>query len=190
MFHKLPTPVLLHCWKHHLSFICSEIDSYKKAQLFDIDSFNKILLTIGNSQMDLYTGTLSPEKIGTETIEILHLNNLLAKEKYEHWLAQHKYYQQITLSDQSNWTLRLGNQEDRHVHAHPSRYSPHSLRIDANTLKTIIVYLFEYEQNNAAMELEKVNIVRQKYLQLSPIKSVSIEKGIGAIWAKCVELWH
>lgn len=188
MFHHVPAPVLFHGWKHHLPYILSEIAQFRALQSIDIEKFNKILLTIGSSQMDLYLGQLSPAAIGKETVEKLHLENLLDKAKYEQWLIQNGYYQQITLSDQSRWTLRMGNQEDRHIHIHPSRYSPHSLRIDANTLKTIIVYLLEYEKDKTEIDLIRVNAVRQKYLQLSPIKSISVEKGIGAIWAKCVAL--
>ena len=188
MFYNIPEPVLLHCWKHHLPFILTEIENYKNSEDFDIESFNKILLTIGNSQMDLYLGALSPQSIGKEAIEILRSENLLEKEKYEQWLKENNHYQQVTLSDQSNWTLRLGNQDNRHIHAHPSRYSAHSLRIDANTLKTIIVYMIEYERDSDSFTLEKVNTVREKYLQLSPIKSISTDKGIGAIWAQYISI--
>ena len=189
MFYKTPAPVLLHCWKHHLPFILSEIECHKSSSSHDIEYFNKILQTIGNSQMDLYFGVLLPNTIAQEIITILHSQGLLEKIRYESWLSLNTYYQQVTLSDRSKWTLRLGNQEDRYIHAHPSRYSPHSLRIDANTLKTIIVYLLEYGKSIEDIELNKVNAVRQKYLQLSPIKSITTDKGIGAFWAKCTELF-
>jgi hypothetical protein len=74
--------------------------------------------------------------------------------------------------------LRLGEQEERYVHIHPGRYSPHTIRVKANTLKTAIalsVWMKVY--NHREINLELLNHVRREILAASPVKSLEGTEG-------------
>lgn len=100
----LPVPVLFHPLKHHLGFIKAFIKEQTRSMS---TSAGTLLLSIGSSQLDFYTGTLTPQQIAREVILYLALHNLLHPELYHSYLtATGSHYQTITLSDTTDWVLR------------------------------------------------------------------------------------
>lgn len=178
---KVPIPLKLNCWKHHALFIKKEISKFKsEAQIKGLQS---LLVKIGESQMDLYYGKLSPAEIAKQTIEYLTINSLNNKNEYSDWLCRvRNEYQTIALNDGSVWTLRSGDEEKRFVHIHPGRYSPHTVRVKALTLKSVICVLaYLRTQSLPSVEISLINEVRKKYLNAPPIKSFSKENGLGKL---------
>jgi hypothetical protein len=138
--------------------------------------------------MDLYFGGYSPLKISEQILDLLHQNKIFLREKYRNWLSKDgRDYQLIELKDNSIWTLRLGENPERYVHIHPGRYSPHTIRVKATTLKTAIFILnFERIRNLQTIEIEMVNQIRCKYLNEPPLKSFSRASGLGRL----LDLFH
>lgn len=178
---KVPIPIKLNCWKHHALFIKKEISKFKSET--QIKGLQSLLLKIGESQMDLYYGKLSPVEIAKQTIEYLTINSLNEKNVYSDWLYRvGNEYQTIALNDRSVWTLRSGDEEKRFVHIHPGRYSPYTVRVKALTLKSAICVLaYLSTQSLASVDTGLINEVRKKYLDAPPIKSFSKENGLGKL---------
>ncbi len=168
----VPPPILLNCWKHHLGFIKSSV---KKSVRNPEDAFiflkNKLLL-IGDSQMDLYTGKLSPREISGIILGKLNDWDLLNYEIFRKWISEKKF-KLISLEDDSVWTLRLGKFKERFVHIHPGRYSPNTIRVKANTLKTATaVLLMKKIMRKEVLTLEEINYVRILTFSAPPLKSL------------------
>lgn len=167
---ELPKPFLFNCIKHHARYIKSRIELLSKR----IDLLAENLLIIGESQMDLYLGQLSPSEICAEVKEKLRQCDALDRSKYSQWLqTKGKDYKTITLSDTSAWTLRHAEDEQHYVHIHPARYSPHTIRVKALTLKTAIaVLVYSKKSKSSPLDLTVVNYVRKEILFESPVKSL------------------
>ena len=73
-------PVLLNCWKHHLAFIQHQI---QQTQPHDLEALQAALKTIGDSQMDMYHGALSPIEISEEIVFELEAQEALTPEDYQ-----------------------------------------------------------------------------------------------------------
>ncbi len=141
---SVSSPVNFNCWKHHAGFIKQQIKLHSRTR--DQIQLKKHLLVIGESQMDLYFGKLSPSEISREIISYLKKEKSFSFDRYIGWLkTETKDYKLIRLSDKSIWTLRLGENQERYVHIHPGRYSPNTIRVKATTLKTAILILW-YKQ--------------------------------------------
>ena len=171
-------PFKLNCWKHHAGFIANQIKKIKsKEELRNIPS---LLLKIGESQMDLYLGKLTPSEIKEFTKNFLKENEVFNYEPYEQWLfSEGKEYRLITLPDKSTWTLRMGSQKENYIHIHPGRYSLHTIRVRALTLKTaicVMAYLNIHE--NFFPDLKLINDVRKEFLNAAPVKSLSATSGL------------
>jgi hypothetical protein len=138
---QIPPPVLFNPLKHHLGFIRDYIAD-KNINNIDNQLVLKDLKHLGGSLMDVYSGPLSPQKILREINNYLKDNNLTDKEVFYRWAGKGpKDFKTIKLSDGSQWVLKYFDNELRYVHSFPSRYSPHSFRIKANTLKSAILYI-------------------------------------------------
>jgi len=172
-------PLTFNCWKHHAGFIKKQIKFYRKEKI-SVEELQKTMLVIGESQMDLYVGELSPQKICDEIIKKLKPTGVLAFREYKNWLFEKgNKYKLIEISDTSVWTLRLGKQRERYVHIHPGRYSPVTLRVKALTLKTAIAMLIiNYEKNFPLTDTLQINEVRKKILKLPPVKKVSSNSAV------------
>ena len=162
--------ILFNALKHHLGYIQTFIQNH------DLDTAKEQLLSIGASQMDLYVGELGVQDIENQVIAHLDKNNILDKTLFENFIQTQKGFFEITLSDASRWTLRMGNSDTHYIHIHPSRYSPHTIRVRAGILKTAIgLELLKSENYNTLI----INTLRIE-LGLSPIKhmedSVGLEK--------------
>ena len=182
----LAPPINLNCWKHHLSFIKVQIESVR--EINELEELKVYLLKIGESRMDLYFGGYSPLQISEQILDYFHRNKIFLIEKYRNWLSKDgKDYQLVELKDKSVWTLRLGENPERYVHIHPGRYSPHTVRVKATTLKTAILILyFERMGEFKTLETETINQIRKKYLNEPPLKSFSRASGLGRL----LDLFH
>ena len=176
---SIQLPLTFNCWKHHAGFIKKQIEFYGSEKI-SVEELQKTLLVIGESQMDLYVGKLSPRIICDEIISKLKSEGVLAFEDYKKWLFEKgKEYKLTEISDSSVWALRLGNQEERYVHIHPGRYSPVTLRVKALTSKTAIaVLIVNYEKTFPLMDTQQINEVRKKILNLPPVKKVSSKSAV------------
>jgi hypothetical protein len=174
-------PINFNCWKHHAGFIKKQIDSVKEIK--EPDQLKVYLLKIGESQMDLYFGEYSPINISEQILDYLHRNRIYSPDLYKDWFSKDgKDYQLVELRDKSIWTLRLGDDAERYVHIHPGRYSPHTVRVKAATLKTVILVLCSEKIGEIkTIETQTINRIRKKYLDEPPIKSFSSASGLGRL---------
>ena len=176
---SIPFPVNLNCWKHHAGFIKKQIEIAVSEKIFESE-FRKILLVIGESQMDLYLGKFSPEYIIKEIKSSLIKIGKFDFDEYNNWLKEERNdYRIISLTDKSNWVLRSGSVKQRYVHIHPARYSPLTVRVKSSTIKTfILTEIYSVYQEDIEYELSFINQIRSKYLKLPPLKSLSSSAGL------------
>ena len=174
----LPPPINFNCWKHHCVFINEQIKTLSPKS--DLVWPKKHLLKIGESQMDLYFGKCSPTDISKQIISYLKKEKIIKLDNYINWLkGDGCEYKLIKLSDKSLWTLRLSENQKRYVHIHPGRYSPHTIRVKATTLKTAILILcFEQAGEFEVVNTEMINQIRKKYLNEPPMKSLLKASGL------------
>ena len=177
----VPKPIKLNCWKHHAGFIKTRVGLFRDER--QIEDLLRILLKIGESQMDLYLGKLVPNAISEFVIKELKKNKLNEINSYKQWLYNEgKDYKLVELPDKSIWTLRLGIEAKRFIHIHPGRYSPHTKRVRASTLKTAICTLFFASiNNNPSIDTMLINKIRKKYLNEPPVKVISPQHGLGKL---------
>jgi hypothetical protein len=182
----IPSPINFNCWKHHLGFIKKQIGSVGEAG--ELERLKAYLLKIGGSQMDLYYGDYSPVKISEQILEYLHRKKIFSFKQYQDWLfKEEEGYQLVALKDKSVWTLRLGDDISRYAHIHPGRYSPHTIRVKATTLKTTIFILCAQKIGEIkTIETTTINQIRKKYLDEPPLKSFSTASGLGRL----IDLFH
>jgi hypothetical protein len=138
--------------------------------------------------MDLYFGEYSPSKISEHILSALHRIKIFEYERYQNWLFKEgRNYQFIKLKDKSVWTLRLGEDVSPYVHIHPGRYSPHTIRVKATTLKTVILVLCSEKIGEIkTIETQTINQIRKKYLDEPPLKSFSSASGL----RRLIDLLH
>lgn len=153
--------ILFNQLKHHLPSILDFIASHS------VDS-EVNLSKLGDSLMDLYTGSLSLELIFEETVHYLRQQGVTSEEAYRVFLERHEGYATFQLSDTSKWVFLWGKEPEKYVHIHPARYSPHSIRTKSTTLKTAILLKI---RGVTALHTESINTVRRS-IGLSPIKKV------------------
>jgi hypothetical protein len=160
-----------------MGFIKRQIVAVKS--LKEIDKLKIHLLRIGDSQMDLYYGKYSPTELSDQIINSIKREKISSENHYQAWLKNEgKDYKLVELKDKSIWTLRLGETRERYVHIHPARYSPHTIRVKATVLKTVILILcLDGFGELKEIDTESVNIIRKKYLNESPLKSLSKASG-------------
>jgi hypothetical protein len=176
---SVPSPLKFNCWKHHADFIKKQIEFYRDEKI-SVKELQKILLVIGESQMDLYVGKLSPQKICDELLSKLKSAGVLAFREYKKWLFEGgNEFKLMEISDSSVWTLRLGKEDERYIHIHPGRYSPVTIRVKALTLKTAIAVLItNYERNSTVIDTLQINAVRKNILNSPPVKKVSSNSAV------------
>ncbi len=173
---NIPVPLLFNVWKHHLSFLAEQA---RKTEGNDLTTLADSLKQLGNNQLDLYLGTLSPEEVGKEIFDKLSEKNVIQYDAYRQWLSQSaKQYQVISLSDGSEWTLRQSLETERYVHLHPARYAPHTVRVRAITLKTAMLTFAFALRTNRKVNGADINLIRQEYLQVSPITQLQPHLGL------------
>lgn len=180
MNEKIPVPVTFNTYKHHFRFLFNQIIIWRNT---DWKSTEKELLTIGENLLDFYTGNLTVNTICTECIHLLKDCKITDRVALTKWLYPQKY-KKLKLSDSSEWIVKVGKNADRYVHIHPAKYSPHSIRVRARTLKTVVALMIKVPgiSNKMKKNLQNVNDIRTEYLHLSPIKSLQRGKGIFFLW--------
>jgi hypothetical protein len=160
--------ILFNALKHHRGFIHQQIKSATPATL------PGLLKKLGNSQMDIYYGSLSLEELFKQVLSQIPVADEAACLA---WLKGG--YKEITLSDTSRWILLEGNVPGQYIHLHPARYSPGSMRVKAPILKTAIACIVCHP-GLTQPDLIMVNQIRTSILQLSPVKDL----------AQCKHLWQ
>ena len=173
----IPEPILFNPLKHYLPFIReftntnSEKESYPGSK-----EFLKELRHLGTCVMDIYKGDMSPENIFQEISEFLKSNGLTGRTAYRKWAGEsYSSHRIITLSDGSHWTLKYSDKGTRFVHLFPARYSQHTFRVKANTLKSAILYqVFAGKYYISADDLNRVRAL----ISLSPVKEVADTEAI------------
>lgn len=158
------SPILLNLLKHHAGALKQFLE-----QEPDAEQVRKALRRIGHSQMDLYYGTLSPAQLGREALDCLTAGSVNDPEAYIAWLRPH-HYKTFTCSDGSAWVFREG-QGERYVHLHPGRYSLHTVRIKASTLKTAAILYRHIRMHQLPWPAPRaaINALRTSELALSPL---------------------
>ncbi len=161
-------PVMLNGWKHHLGYLVEQVTRWTKKpeQLFPL--FIAKLKLLGDSQFDLYNGRLKPEQIADELTKTLKGFRAFERENYFRWVdSSNQLYWQLTVSDQSEWTMRKGDDENYYIHIHPSRHSKFSQRIKASQLRTALATLVMANMKGEKPGLQLMNSVRRDYLGMS-----------------------
>jgi hypothetical protein len=140
---RIQPPLHFNSMKHHLGFIKEYIGDNLRTEGQTVKlSVIKDLKHLGGSVMDIYTGSLSQEEVIVEILKFLNAGNLIGKELFKQWTGDDpEDFKTVKLSDGSQWILKYFKNELRYVHVFPSRYSPHSFRVKANTLKSAILYI-------------------------------------------------
>ncbi|MEN8116371.1 MAG: hypothetical protein ABFS16_05300 [Bacteroidota bacterium] len=177
---KIPAPITFNPHKHHFHFLLSEIERWKH---MNWELVEQELLTIGTNLIDFYLGNLDVQQICNETITFFEQTDLLDKEIFKYWLDAPNY-KKIRLSDSSEWLIKEGNNHERYIHIHPAKFSAHTIRVRATTLKTVIALTVHSIQIKKGLKtnLQAVNRIRRNRLGLSPIKSLHPGTGILRLW--------
>jgi hypothetical protein len=165
----IPEPFLFNPLKHHLGFIKEYINlRIDGSSDDDIKSLFKELKHLGTSVMDVYNGTLSIPDICKEVESFLEKKKIKPKKIFLPWAGINPAdFKIISLSDDSQWTLKFHNNELRYVHIFPARSSPHSFRVKSNTLKSAVLYNIMIGKDYISND--DLNRIRP-LLGLSPVK--------------------
>lgn len=184
---KNQVPVTFNALKHHFRFLLREIEHWKN---IDWKQVEPEILLMGENLLDFYTGLLSVEDIVSECLQYFTRIKAIEKPAFTEWLFQCEY-RKIILGDSSEWIIKLGNSSEMYIHIHPAKQSPHTLRVRASTLKTVVMLMIKNVSISAHMSenLKTVNNIRVEYLQLSPIKSLQQGKGILKLWEMFANLY-
>lgn len=153
--------ILFNQLKHHLPSILDFIASHSVESEVNLSK-------LGDSLMDLYTGSLSVDLIFKEALAFLREEGITSEEDYRAFLERHQGYATFQLSDTSKWVFLWGNEPERYVHIHPARYSPYTIRVKSATLKTAVMLKIRKVKQ---LDTDAINTAR-KSMGLSPIKSM------------------
>ncbi len=167
--YNIPEPFQFNPLKHHLAYIREyTFNKIPEDNKTDIKKLVRELKHIGTSVMDVYSGRLSIKDICREIIEFLDTEKLNEKKAYSEWTGKrYNDYRIFMLSDKSQWMLKYNNDESRYVHIFPTRLSPHTFRVKANTLKSAILYYIIIGKDYISRR--DLNYARS-LLDLSPVK--------------------
>lgn len=158
--------VLFHAFKHHFGANIEWLIQNRGEWEVETD---RLLKSLGASLLDYYIGRLAVNQIETEICNILNNGKIVEKDVFENWIAENGGFREVQLSDGSDWTLRYLDRPD-YVHVHPSRYSKYTIRIKANTLKTVLCTLLLDDIEDFEFKSVTINMYRADYLDLSYIK--------------------
>jgi hypothetical protein len=124
------------------------------------------------------------KNICTECLDFFRHQELNSPGRFSDWLKPYEY-RKIMLSDESRWVIKRGIDPERYIHIHPAKNSPLSIRIRATTLKTVVALMIHNRQPKEVphADLHAVNTIRSAFLGLSPVKSLTRDKGIARLWA-------
>jgi hypothetical protein len=177
--HFMPRPVLFNPWKHHQVFIIGQIRKF--VDLNELHSLGLFLKKIGDSTTDLYVGNLNLDDIANITLEILERLNFRNEESYLNWIKESEgEYRTEPFPDGSVWVFKIGYDEGRHVHIHPGRNVPQTVRVKANVLKTAIsVNARALADGVNPLDIEIINSVRREMIGIDPVRFVTMNHELG-----------
>ena len=181
---EVPWPVLFNTWKHHAGALKRRMEEAARAGEAGLNELAGRLVVIGAKLMDLYTGRLWPAEIGARILAELAAEDRLALPAYRAWIESGDGYRLLTFAeDGSRWVLGMGEEADRYVHLHPGRWSPATVRVRANVLKTAVMVLaWVLVHGGDPLDRELVNTIRGRCLGLSPVgKDLAGELGVGRV---------
>ena len=166
-----PPPVLYNAWKHHAAWVRARLAGAITAGPAGVDMLAAEIVILGNSLMDFYTGELAADAVARQVLAQLEADGRLAPEAFAEWLSRQGGYGLVTLpADTSVWALRLGPAGGRYVHLHPGRHTPHTVRVNAATLKTaVLAHAVAGVTGGSAFDVAVVNAARKRYLDLPPV---------------------
>jgi len=168
---SIPEPLVFNPLKHHLGYLKNFILENTGTGRSDANvEVIKELRHIGGSVMDVYSGEMTHLEICDEFLCYLKIKNLSDKELYCKWAGKGAQdFKTIYLSDGSHWAMKYNENEQRFVHPFPARFSPHSFRIKANTLKSAVLYQIFIGKDFVTEE--DLNTARA-IASLSPVKDI------------------
>jgi hypothetical protein len=180
----LPHPALLNTWKHHAGWIRSRIAAAAAGGSEAVAELPREMAVVGTRLMDLYTGPYSPAEIAEFVFADLKAHSAFEFEPLAKYLADRGEYAMTELPDGSKWTIRLGPAAGRYLHLHPGRWVPHTMRVQANTLRSAVMAHAHAQLTSAsATDLAVVNAARRLYLGLLPVRELTGDGGLGAVIA-------
>jgi hypothetical protein len=180
-----PAPVLFNAYKHHASALRRRVAAAAAGGNPALDDLADELVVIGTELMDLYVGTLTPAAVAGEVLADLDANGRLALPDFRRWVDAAGGFSVLDASDGSRWVLRAGDEGGRYVHLHPGRWSPHTLRVRANVLKTAVLALaYAAVHGGDALDRPLLNAVRADFLGLAPLgRDPNTAEGLGEVIA-------
>jgi len=163
--------------KHHFGSIREFMDIHQKTTFSR--NFLKKINRIGNSTLDLYYGQLNVKDVKLEVVDYLNQKEISSKSKLRELIGNSdRSYLNITLSDQSEWTIRTINSQS-FVHVHPARYSFLSMRCTGPSLKTVIATFCS--RGSLSPQLKEINTARQE-IKLPPIQKLIKNRGLDKLF--------
>jgi hypothetical protein len=173
----VPPPVLFNTWKHHAGALRSRVAAAAARGPFALAELGTHLAVLGTKLMDLYTGDLSPSELAA----LLLAQIAPDREGFAASLADG--YSVVELPDGSRWVLRLGDDPQRWAHLHPGRWSPLTVRVRANVLKTaLLATMHAAVHGGDARDPAVIDALRREHLGLPPVGSaIDADQGLGAM---------
>ena len=181
---EVPPPILFNTFKHHAGALRARMEAAVAGGDEGLRQAAERLAVLGTNLMDLYVGPLSPRDVGERVVRRLEEEGKLNLASFQEWLLHSDEHAVIVLpEDGSRWVLRLGDTAERYVHLHPGRWSPATVRVRANVLKTAFAALAHARiHGEDPMARSVVNRVRKTYLGLPPVGGEPEgELGLGAV---------
>lgn len=170
---QVPLPVLYNTFKHHANALRHRVEATVAGGEPALVEVCAQLTVLGTRLMDMYTGPLTPRDVSAWVSDELRRLGRFELPAFREWVAGQGDYATITHPDeQTAWVLRLGDEQGRYVHLHPGRWSPNTLRVRANAVKTAFVAVaFARLHGGDPMSRRLLNEVRERYLLLPPLGS-------------------
>lgn len=169
MTEPIPHPFLHNTWKHHAGWIRARIADAVAAGELGLAALPAEMAVIGTRLMDLYTGSLSPSELAQHVAGRLRDRGVMELDPFAAWLQGQGGYAMLDLPDGSKWTVRLGPANGRYIHLHPGRWSRHTIRVQANTLRSAVMARAHAGlTGRAPADLAVVNEARSRYLDFCP----------------------
>jgi hypothetical protein len=176
-------PVMFNTYKHHAGSLRARLAALTPGDLPGFADALRAVDVLGTRLMDLYTGGLTPRELSAWVRDELAGSGRLDPEAYRAWIAAGEDYAVLTHPDGSRWVLRGGDDALCHVHVHPARWSPSSMRVKATVLKTAYAVLaFARTHGGDPLDRAIINGVRSAHLGLPPLgHAPEADLGLGAV---------
>jgi len=180
---EVPHPVLFNTWKHHAAATRQRMRDLASGGDAALEALADELRSIGTDLMDLYTGELTPAAIAGKVLALLRADRRLELATYRAWLTASGGYGVLAFpEDGTQWVVRLGDEKGRYIHLHPARWAPETRRVRANVLKTaIMVQAHAAVHGGDPHDITRINAVRKRFLDLSPIGRLKGDDGLGIV---------